>query len=286
MAIISSASNTTAALTAPIGTQAVLVLTAPTPNLSLRAIAESLLLLLPGKGMILEATSALLPAPLEEYLTIGYANLLCLIPAHSEVQLVKSLQACQVPAHFRSFHWDSSTVYDRQKNTSINISGQTNEEIAATICQQLFRPNVACFVLNSAGQLLCCHRSDVENHQIGFQIPQGGLEAGEDYYTALARELREETCLWDYQIISELHPLLRYIWPTQLSTLPYLGQAQKYFLVRISDAASKQLGPSEEFDFFRWADIDFLLAKVVPFKRNIYQRAWELLNPPIIPEVV
>ena len=129
--------------------------------------------------------------------------------------------------------------------------------------------------LSNSFPLACGHPS------IGFQIPQGGLEAGEDYYTALARELREETCLWDYQIISELHPLLRYIWPTQLSTLPYLGQAQKYFLVRISDAASKQLGPSEEFDFFRWADIDFLLAKVVPFKRNIYQRAWELLNPPI-----
>ena len=143
-----------------------------------------------------------------------------------------------------------------------------------------YRPNVGAVLFNPSGQIFVARRADLPNAEGpagGWQLPQGGIDEGEDPRGAVLRELAEEIGTDKAEIIGE-HPE----WVT--SDLPpdligvalggrYRGQRQRWFALRFTgvDADVRlDLDPHPEFDAWRWASLSDLPSMAVPFKRPIY----------------
>lgn len=147
------------------------------------------------------------------------------------------------------------------------------------------RPNVGAVLFNSAGLILVARRADMPNAEGapgGWQLPQGGLDAGEDPAVAVFRELEEEIGTAQAEIIAEHPEWLDYELPAELWGKAlggrYRGQTQKWFALRFLGADSDirlDLDPDPEFDAWRWAPLADLPAMAVPFKRAIYARLAE-----------
>jgi len=135
-----------------------------------------------------------------------------------------------------------------------------------------YRPNVAIVIVNEDGKSLVCERSDVPG---AWQLPQGGIEAGEAPREALARELQEETGAINFTLLDELPETIRYPWPERLFERGYHGQEQYYFLIKISDESELEHGikQSDEFSCFRWQYYLDFLAEVSGFKAEAYREA-------------
>ncbi|MCB0358562.1 MAG: RNA pyrophosphohydrolase [Bdellovibrionales bacterium] len=148
-----------------------------------------------------------------------------------------------------------------------------------------YRDNVAVLVLDQRGRLLVCERADVPG---AWQLPQGGIEPGEEPLQALYRELAEEIGTADVEIIGKLpHPIL-YEWPQELYVRGYRGQRQHYFLVRLAPGAALNLnnGAAEtEFCSYKWMSADEFLGCISSFKAEAYTtalRAFQQQFPGII----
>jgi putative (di)nucleoside polyphosphate hydrolase len=89
-------------------------------------------------------------------------------------------------------------------------------------------------VLNKANKVFVAKR--IDNAKNFWQMPQGGVDEGEDYLTAAYRELEEETSIKNVELISELDGLITYNLPEHLLGIiwkgKYKGQSQKWFLMR------------------------------------------------------
>lgn len=140
-----------------------------------------------------------------------------------------------------------------------------------------FRRNVAIVVVNYAGEILACHRSDREG---AWQLPQGGIEESEVPLEAMYRELQEEIGTADVEVIGQLPNTIRYDWPETLFHRGFHGQEQTYFLVRLNSSAIINLKPSQaipEFDRFEWLGPEEFKTRVSSFKRDAYIQALEEL---------
>ena len=145
-----------------------------------------------------------------------------------------------------------------------------------------YRPNVGAVLFNAAGLILVARRADMPNAEGaagGWQLPQGGMDAGEDPAVAVFRELGEEIGTAHAEIIAEHPEWLNYDLPPELLGKSfggkYRGQTQKWFALRFLGADSEirlDLDPHPEFDAWRWARLAELPAMAVPFKRAIYER--------------
>ncbi len=136
-----------------------------------------------------------------------------------------------------------------------------------------YRRNVAAIVINSEGKVLACERSDVAG---AWQIPQGGIEDGEDPQDALVRELEEEIGTSDVEIIGSLPAPLRYDWPEHLFKRGYHGQEQNYFLVRLNPNAKIDLSASPEHIEFAaccWMSVSEFISCISGFKAEAYKEA-------------
>jgi len=136
---------------------------------------------------------------------------------------------------------------------------------------QTFRAGVGAVILNSKGKVLALERRDVKN---AWQLPQGGLERGEEPEQAVYRELREETGLGpdDIRPLGRASRLLAYELPAGLRT-PKTGRGQvHYWFLFGLQAADKviTLGDKNEFRSWRWLTWDELLARVVDFRKPVY----------------
>jgi putative (di)nucleoside polyphosphate hydrolase len=146
-----------------------------------------------------------------------------------------------------------------------------------------YRPNVGALLFNQAGQVLVARRAgmpDAEGAAGGWQLPQGGVDPGEDLRVAILRELAEEIGTDKAEIIAEHPNWLTYDFPPDLAASgfriakKYRGQSQKWFALRFTgtDADIRlDADPHPEFDAWRWADIEELPALAVSFKRPIYE---------------
>jgi putative (di)nucleoside polyphosphate hydrolase len=145
-----------------------------------------------------------------------------------------------------------------------------------------YRPNVGAALFNAEGLVLAARRVDMPHAEAlsgSWQLPQGGVDAGEDLRVAVLRELEEEIGTAKAEILAEHPEWLRYDLPPELLGKAlggkYRGQTQKWFALRFTgtDADIRlDLDPHPEFDAWRWARLEELPAMAVDFKRGIYER--------------
>ena len=150
----------------------------------------------------------------------------------------------------------------------------TPDEIAALP----YRRNVGVMLANAQGQIFVGQR--IDNDQAAWQMPQGGIDAGEDPRSAALRELEEETGVPAALVTVEAetdgwlsydlpHDVVPRIWKGR-----YRGQEQKWFLLRFHGADSDIRLETEhpEFSSWQWLSPDALVANIVPFKRAVYEQ--------------
>jgi len=144
-----------------------------------------------------------------------------------------------------------------------------------------YRPNVGAVLFNRAGLVFVARRADMPNAEGpagGWQLPQGGIDEGEDPGTALLRELEEEIGTSKAEVIGEHPDWLTYDLPPNLLGIAwrgrFRGQRQRWFALRFTGADSDirlDFDPHPEFDAWRWAPLMALPSLAVPFKRAIYE---------------
>ena len=146
-----------------------------------------------------------------------------------------------------------------------------------------YRPCVGVMLINKAGLVWVGRRFDKQNDEgVGhwWQMPQGGIDKGEDVRTAGLRELAEETAVTSAEIIAESQRWYNYDLPEHLIGKSwngkYRGQTQKWLALRFTGEDGEiDLAPpghKQEFDQWRWARMDELMELIVPFKRQVYEQ--------------
>jgi len=148
-----------------------------------------------------------------------------------------------------------------------------------------YRPNVGAVLFNRHGKVFVARRADLPNAEGvagGWQLPQGGIDAGEDPRVAVLRELAEEIGTARAVIIGEHPDWLSYDLPPQLVGVAlggrYRGQTQRWFALRFTgEDADIRLDADHdpEFDAWRWAKLTELPELAVDFKRAIYRALTE-----------
>jgi putative (di)nucleoside polyphosphate hydrolase len=141
-----------------------------------------------------------------------------------------------------------------------------------------YRKCVGIMVLNPEGRVFVGRRINVEIGE-AWQMPQGGVDRGEDLQKAALRELEEETGMTKVTILAEAQEWFSYDLPRKNVGFAlkgkYRGQTQKWFAMRFTgsdkDIDLKRHRP-QEFDAFRWVNIDELERLIVPFKRDVYRK--------------
>ncbi len=149
-----------------------------------------------------------------------------------------------------------------------------------------YRSCVGLMVLNARHDVWVGHRFDTPGDAEGrghwWQMPQGGIDAGEAPRDAALRELYEETSIKSVEVIAETQDWLTYDLPDELVGVAwkgrYRGQKQKWFALRFegSDAEIDVLAPGggthkAEFDAWKWVAMADLPELIVPFKRKVYE---------------
>lgn len=137
-----------------------------------------------------------------------------------------------------------------------------------------YRPCVGIMLLNRRGEVFVARRNDVPGE--AWQMPQGGIDGGEDPREAAMRELREEIGTDKADILAESKTWLRYDLPKELMgktwDKPWRGQRQKWFVMRFhgSDADIDLDTEHPEFSAWKWVSVSELPGLVVSFKRQVY----------------
>lgn len=144
-----------------------------------------------------------------------------------------------------------------------------------------YRDCVGAALFSREGLVLVARRADLPNAEGapgGWQLPQGGMDSGEDPRVAVFRELEEEVGTAKASILAEHPEWLCYDLPPELLGKAlggrFRGQRQRWFALRFEgeDADIRlDLDPHPEFDDWRWARLDELPALAVGFKRPIYE---------------
>ena len=137
------------------------------------------------------------------------------------------------------------------------------------------RSGVGIVVLNKENKVFVAKR--IDNPKNFWQMPQGGVDEGEDFLKAAYRELEEETSIKNVKLIKELDGTITYELPDRLLGLiwkgKYRGQKQKWFLMRFvgidNEINIKTKHP--EFLEWKWVELDKITDSVVDFKLHVYR---------------
>ena len=144
------------------------------------------------------------------------------------------------------------------------------------------RSGVGIIVLNKKNKIFVAKR--IDNQKDFWQMPQGGVDDGEDFLTAAYRELEEETSIKNVELIKELEGTLTYELPDNLLGIiwkgKYRGQKQKWFLMRFI-GEEKEINiktKKPEFLEWKWIEINQITDVVVDFKLHVYKELKVKIN--------
>ena len=155
-----------------------------------------------------------------------------------------------------------------------------------------YRPCVGIMLFNSERKVWIGRRADVDpkrrKYGTWWQMPQGGIDEGEDPAPAALRELEEETGVTSAKIIAQSTNWLTYDLPPELLGKVwkgrYRGQKQMWFAMDFhgqEDEITLDQGPGQhpEFDAWRWAELNEVVDLIVPFKRAVYDKVITEFGP-------
>ena len=137
------------------------------------------------------------------------------------------------------------------------------------------RIGVGAIVLNNKNEVFVGKRKD--NPIDKWQMPQGGVDDGEDFLTAMRRELHEETSIQNIKIIKEISQIYEYELPKNLIGIiwkgKFRGQKQKWFITKFlgNDDEVNLNTKHQEFIEWKWVAADILPNIIVEFKKKLYQ---------------
>ena len=137
------------------------------------------------------------------------------------------------------------------------------------------RTGVGIVVINKENKVFVARR--IDNPKNFWQMPQGGVDQGEDFLKAAYRELQEETSIKSVELIKEFDETITYMLPDHLLGIiwkgKFKGQKQKWFLMRFigkeNEINIKTKNP--EFLDWKWIEIDKITEVVVDFKLHVYE---------------
>ena len=138
-----------------------------------------------------------------------------------------------------------------------------------------FRKGVGIIVLNKHDKIFVAKR--IDNPKNFWQMPQGGVDEGEDFLSAAYRELEEETSIKKVELIKEIDETTTYELPSHLLGIiwkgKFKGQKQKWFLMRYlgNDNEININTNKPEFLEWKWIDLDLITEVVVDFKLEMYK---------------
>ena len=144
------------------------------------------------------------------------------------------------------------------------------------------RKGVGIIVLNKNNYVFVGKRKD--NPGVRWQMPQGGVDDGEDYITAMERELFEETSIKNIKIIKEIEKLQEYELPESLVGIiwkgKFRGQIQKWFITRFlgQDNEINLNTKHQEFIEWKWVKPVELPEIIVEFKKSLYIKLLNEIN--------
>tara|TARA_B100001248_G_C27314408_1_gene423633 strand:+ start:442 stop:912 length:471 start_codon:yes stop_codon:yes gene_type:complete len=147
------------------------------------------------------------------------------------------------------------------------------------------RIGVGAIVLNQHDKVLVGKRKD--NPIDKWQMPQGGVDKDEDLYSALRRELYEETSIKSFKFIREIEKWLTYELPENLKGKiwkgKFRGQKQKWYILRFTgdDKEINVKTKNPEFIDWKWIKIEELPQNIVDFKKKVYEDLVEEINKTI-----
>ena len=138
------------------------------------------------------------------------------------------------------------------------------------------RRGVGIVLLNKENKVLVAKR--IDNPKNFWQMPQGGIDEGEDFYHAALRELKEETSIISVKLIKEIENKFTYILPDHLIGIiwkgKFKGQKQKWFVMRfIGDELEINIKTGHpEFLDWKWINLEDLTKIAVNFKLEVYKK--------------
>ena len=144
------------------------------------------------------------------------------------------------------------------------------------------RTGVGIIVLNNNNQVFVGKRKD--NPGDKWQMPQGGVDKGEDFITAMKRELIEETSIKNIKILKEIQNMYQYELPNNLIGIiwkgKFKGQRQKWFITKFlgKDDEINLDTQHPEFIDWKWIDPQELPEVIVDFKKELYLNLLKEIN--------
>ena len=141
------------------------------------------------------------------------------------------------------------------------------------------RNGVGIVVLNNKNKVFVAKR--IDNPKNYWQMPQGGIDDGEDNLKAALRELKEETSINSVELIKEIEGYLTYNLPNNLLGIiwkgKFKGQKQKWFVFKfnVNDKENNLKTKKPEFLEWKWIDLENITDTVVDFKLEIYKKIKE-----------
>ena len=144
------------------------------------------------------------------------------------------------------------------------------------------RIGVGIILLNENNFVFVGKRKDNPGNK--WQMPQGGVDKGENYITAMRRELVEETSIKNIKIIKELEKTYQYELPKELIGIiwkgKYRGQVQKWFIAKFlgKDKEINLNTKHQEFIEWKWIEPKMLPEVIVDFKRKLYLNLLKEIN--------
>jgi putative (di)nucleoside polyphosphate hydrolase len=144
------------------------------------------------------------------------------------------------------------------------------------------RTGVGIIVLNNNNQVFVGKRKDNPGEK--WQMPQGGVDKGEDYIAAMKRELIEETSIKNIKILKEIEHMYQYELPENLVGIiwkgKFRGQKQKWFIVKFLgyDSEININTKYPEFIEWKWIEPKKLPEVIVKFKKDLYLNLLKEIN--------